>query len=307
MPDAKLCDGVFAKSMPLEAPENKDVTFSVFGWTPIYWDFDFGRVQPISAIRLHSNRPDYACEGILVLGSRDGEQWFKITDLATPGHKSIQDNGRLAYSDDNIQTSAKLLKVVLMRRRLPTTLFFDEMEVVKAAEEWRPEQYVETQVKSVQTAVEDALTEIGARNRLHDDAAALRRILADSPALLKKLDGIEERFSSLKAPDTVLFSSSFPQNPLHEELFALYAEHLRSKGTAKFSVWSPYRYAFPNVFEEPKNDLKSLQFNMLRNTKHSVLVQMLNSMDRVMMPDCSFEGPENVLKALELSVLPWTD
>ncbi|MBO4344892.1 MAG: hypothetical protein J5833_04005, partial [Victivallales bacterium] len=159
----------------------------------------------------------------------------------------------------------------------------------------------------VQTAVEDALTEIGARNRLHDDAAALRRILADSPALLKKLDGIEERFSSLKAPDTVLFSSSFPQNSLHEELFALYAEHLRSKGTAKISVWSPYRYAFPNVFEEPKNDLKSLQFNMLRNTRRSALVQMLNSMDECIMPVCAFEGPENVLKALELSMLPWTD
>ncbi len=305
VPDAKLNDGIFASAPPLQS--HSEQVYSVFGWTPIYLDIDLGKVQPIAAIRLHSDRPDYACEGLLVLGSRDGEKWFKITDLATPEHKSVQDNGRLVYSDNNIRTSAKLLKFVLMRRNLPTTFFFDELEVLAAQSEWKPEQYVETPIADVKVAVEDALTVIGARNRLRKDADALRGVLKDSPTKLAALEQLAKEFSKVEVPAAVIFSSRFPQNKAHAELFRLYAAHLSAKGTPPLSVWSPYRYVFPNTFMEPANNFNGLEFNMLQDMTRSALVQMLNSTDGPMIVNCSFDGPQEVLDALELSWLPWTD
>lgn len=305
MPDAKLNDGVFSAALPLQS--HPEQVYSVFGWTPIYWDIDLGKVQPIAAIRLHSDRPDCACEGILVLGSRDGEKWFKITDIATPEHKVVQDNGRLVYSDASIQTSARLLKFVLMRRDLPTTFFFDELEVFAAQSEWKPEQFIEMPVVDVKTAVEDALTVIGARNRLRKDADSLRAILKDDTAQLVELEQITKVFPKVNVSAAELFSSCFPQNKSHAEQFRLYAAHLRSKGTPPLSVWSPYRYVFPCAFMQPANDFNGLDFNMLQNMTRSALVQILNSSDVVMSVNCSFEGPQEVLDALELSWLPWTD
>ena len=304
-PDAKLNDGVFASAPPLQS--HSEQVYSVFGWTPIYWDIDLGKVQPIAAIRLHSDRPEYACEGILVLGSRDGVKWFIITDLATPDCKSVQDNGRLVYSDASIQTSARLLKFVLMRRDLPTTFFFDELEVFAAQSEWKTEQFIETPVVDVKTAVEDALTVIGARNRLRKDADALRGILKDDEIQLVALEQITKEFPKVHVSAAELFSSVFPQNKAHAELFRLYAAHLRSKGTPTLSVWSPYRYVFPNTFIKPANDFNGLEFNMLQNMTRSAIVQILNSSDGAMTVNCSFEGPQEVLDALELSWLPWTD
>ena len=57
----------------------------------------------------------------------------------------------------------------------------------------------------------------------------------------------------------------------------------------------------------PANDFNGLDFNMLQNMTRSALVQILNSSDGTMSVNCSFEGPQEVLDALELSWLPWTD
>jgi hypothetical protein len=98
-PDAKLNDGKFAEKFPIHSdPEH----IAIFHWTPIIWDIDFKKEKAIDAIKVYSDRPDHPMDAILVIGSLDNKNWFKITDLAAEKYQIKGENGRLTYADTKI-------------------------------------------------------------------------------------------------------------------------------------------------------------------------------------------------------------
>lgn len=303
-PDAKLNNGKFAEKFPINSdPEH----IAIFHWTPIVWDIDLGKEKAIDAIKLYSDRPDHPMDAILVVGSLDNKNWFKITDLATKNHQINKENKRLIYADTKIKANVRYLKFALIARRLPETWFFDELEVYGKNSKFSQSKLTVTPVESAQAAINDALTAVGARQRLNKDFAKLSELAKNNAAVSAQLKNIAAKIAALPPAKAKGFSTVFPQNNVHKEIFAAYAALLRAEGKEKFAIQNPYRFVFPDTFAEVKNNFRSASFNMLPNERRSALFEIRSIAEKELTLDSRFEGNPDIIKALELNELPWTD
>jgi hypothetical protein len=133
----------------------------------------------------------------------------------------------------------------------------------------------------------------GLRQRLQSDLAAVRKELKTVPAqqdLEVSCAAIEGDIAKLPTTLPITLTTEFPENSLHERIFAVQAAVWRAKGLKAITLWQKNPWDMVSPTELPGSDGTKVAVQMMRNEFRSAAFNISNAGETLARLSLSIEG-----------------
>lgn len=231
--------------------------------SPVEITIDLEKVEPIAGISYSTFAGGEAIrwpDTILILVSDDGESFYQAGELTTLSyrHEIPPVKGAHVYCTDQLRTHGRYVRLVV---RAMWAIVCDEIEIFRGDDSFLKEPRTDEPVTDLKSLVSAGAVERDVRLRLLRDIADVRKRVANSEIDAAGKAGLAEELSALadaaleyRVSDDSKFRAILPLNSLHEEIYALSAAVLRSRGVNALTVWHQCRYDPMHPLDGPSAD-----------------------------------------------------
>jgi hypothetical protein len=290
------------------------------GWTSARFveiTVDLQTVLPISGLSFNTaaGYADVAWpKQIYVLVSEDGRFYFQAGELVQlssshglpPGHGYAVHR----YWTNQLETHGRFVKIVI----LPDGpfAFTDEIEIYRGDEAFLAKPLTGKKFTDAAWFVNEIEFSRLVQRRLHDDLAAVRRLVVQSSGredLLNELTEIERKIADVQVAPVPEFRTVLPLHQLHQRIFVVQAAVWRSLFHASLVIWQKPRWDMVLPTEVPGKAEARVNVIMMENEYRSAAFNISNCDSLPETFHLSFTGIPGGIQPPYISVhdVPFTD
>ncbi len=322
----QLTDGQFSSLGELRTVENATSLWlqkSAVGWAntnTLVITVDLGSVQPISGV-MYSTAAGRAGvtwpQSVHIAVSDDQKSWNVQGDLVSLSRRNgvppIEGYAPFRYLTRDLKTHGRYVAFSVINT--PYT-FVDEIEVYAGDKQWLNTPAGGEVVQDLKQYTLLGLSAIGVRRRLAADAGAVTQSVQSSLLPLERRHSLMNRLKELAAQGEEVrmvpadFKAIVPLNPIHREIFSIYAQILAAQGVKPLTVWKQHRYAWLPLLVKPQTTQKAeLKFSMLANQFRSDALLLTNAGTQAKTVQLKLMNPPRNAQAnwLKIDEVEWTD
>lgn len=292
----QLTDGVFSKGYFW-------LQRSTVGWretNPVTFTIDLKAIMPISGVMFNTAAGVSGVRwpwAILIFVSNDSNQYQYVGNLVTldkggdlPRHGTYHVH---RFWTDSITASGRYVKFVVVPNGLYA--FVDEVAIYKGysgADLSNPDTDYESST-SLDNYISKCCLRTGIRRRLAYDIASVETALKEigsSKPLVNTLRQIKAQAKEITEVKIEGFSTEFPINDLHQQLFEVQAAIWRKKGFDPITLWQKNRWDMVDPTEEPIANKPSINLKMMKNEYRSAAFNITNAGEKTVKLNLTIKG-----------------
>lgn len=264
------------------------VGWNTLGTIPVI-TIDLGSVQKIAGVSYCTGAGAggvYWPRAVFVLVSNDQQTWKVAGDLVQldPNakiHSNSAAHGTPSihrYFSDQIKASGRYIALAIQPQPAKANyVFCDEIEIFAGSnkEEHYEAELPEHGLDGIRSFMEQMLFKSLFQERLTMDTAVITNVISESSLpeqlrteFLNKLQNVKTAIQTAAVPNTDTFTTVFPFNSLHKEIYAMYGAFLHARGLPPLVVTKQYRYHPIKQFFDPEsasNGLKEIHLEQMQN------------------------------------------
>jgi hypothetical protein len=325
----QLTDELYSSGANLREVEGTQAIWvqkGTVGWkmrSPVIITVDLGKVEPISGASFSTaaGQSDvHWPSAIWIAVSDDGQNWRGVDDLVSLSKRDIAappESGYRThhYGSNKLQARGRYVSFAVENKPY---LFVDEIQVFRGDDSWLQKPATSEPISSPKNWVLGKRIRAAELRRLHLDSVAVRSIIEKSDlapqhkeTLLSRLEKLNGETETLRTPDATTFRTTFPQNKLHEKLWAVYGAFMSNRLPA-VTAWKQHRFGWLSPTDAPQKapaKTPALDIQMMRNESRADDFLLTNASEKIVQAQLKVTGfgKDANPNWLQVSQVPWTD
>ena len=240
---------------------------------------DLGQIEPIAGISYSSAISVAWPVAISLFTSDNGKEFYYVGDvIRLSAKRGVPGEGHSThrYIAEGLATKGRYVRLMIRAGQGANTRC-DEIEVYRGSGQQLEQERAGkplTEMKDMEAFSVGMVTDAGARIRLRQDLAAMRRRVESSKlrpgvksAALRQLTALAPQINSLPRIEAKGFRAIVPMNDLHARIMQVNASMLRAQGLPAVCIWKKNRWDRLGACEGPLD---------LRKTRPPIDVAMMN-------------------------------
>ncbi len=296
-PAAQLTDGKYGDS----------ATAGWFRQAVVSVTIDLGQIEPITGISYSSAISVAWPVAISLFTSDNGKEFYYVGDVIRLSVKRgvpgiAQSTHR--YIAEGLATKGRYVRLVIRAGQGANTRC-DEIEVYRGSEQQLAHERAGkplTEMQDMEAFSVGMVTDAGARIRLRQDLAAMRRRVEASElspgvksSALRQLTALAPQIDSLPRIEAQGFRAVVPMNDLHARIMQVNASMLRAQGLPAVCIWKKNRWDRLGACEGPPD---------LSKTRPTIDVAMMNKEYRSAAFNITNAGNDPLTAVVRIEGLP---
>jgi hypothetical protein len=254
---------------------------------------------------------------IYVAVSNDNKTFHAVGDLVELSRKNGQppEDGYSThtYTTHDLKTHGRYVALAIVSS--PYT-FVDEVEVYAGNPAWLQTPLSGATFTSITNYLDQSIAATSLRNRLQNDADAVREAIQNSKVPAPRKNELNTRLNAqiAKIGDMSAVPENFkaivPLNDTHRGILAVHGDLLAAQNVKPLTVWKQHRFAYLPLIEKPGTQAKTqLDFSMLGNQVRSDSLLLTNAGSTPQTVQLKIANPPRGAQDgwLKMDSVEWTD